>query len=489
MQLLSIRSLLLFIIVVIGAGCSARDVAYRHPPTPSEEWEACSSSTTCSKSASVELRTYQTEDGARGDYLMSYVEFDDQGWFQDMAQRNALFEAVQNYRKRNQDTQFLIVAYAHGWKHNASGQPEDPDVTQFSKLLERLDVLEQSLMNSGKKEKARKVVGVYLGWRGASIQIPYLENLTFWTRKNTGERVGDHSAKQLLVELNEFRASLNCWSKSDRLANSNETQLILIGHSFGGMLMYHALHTELIERALHLEMRKDEKRDERGAYRYATAKSFGDFILLVNPAFEGSAYESLFHAAKSRRIYTKDQRPVMAIVTSKSDQATKLAFPIGRFYTYTQSAPHEGERDTVRRTVGHLPRYITHELHYRSDVGTTEVKREGLSPTTKEHAEQTVGELLRNQLRDVEKTGYTLNEVQVMPAPHEDLPKNFPYLVMSADKEIIDGHNDIWNDRFVNFVEAFIAQEIMAKKKNAAGKNTKKTCDLFPFWRPEATAQ
>jgi hypothetical protein len=54
------------------------------------------------------------------------------------------------------------------------------------------------------------------------------------------------------------------------------------------MLMNHALDTELMERALRIE------REGKGGYRFDTAKSFGDFVLLVNPAFEGAAYEALF---------------------------------------------------------------------------------------------------------------------------------------------------------------------------------------------------
>jgi hypothetical protein len=109
-----------------------------------------------------------------------------------------------------------------------------------------------------------------------------------------------------------------------------------------------------MERAVRIE------KDQTGGYRYDMAKSFGDFIVLVNPAFEGASYEPLLKVAQSR-CFTKAQKPVMAIVTSKADLATKVAFPIGRLYTLTQSAPQSGEREAVMHTVGHLDRYITHD--------------------------------------------------------------------------------------------------------------------------------
>ncbi len=295
---------------------------------PADPREEPSCKITCSGTSPAENHRFENFSSnhvslAKGNYLVGYVEFDDQGWFHDKRQRNVIFDAIANdreaYRKQTKkDRQYLVTVFAHGWKHNASGS--DQNVKEFNKLLERLDVQEQ-LLSRKENRDARKVVGIYLAWRGASLKIPLLEDLTFWNRKNAGERVGDRSAKQFLMEINNLRANLNGWKESDNLASSSQTQLILIGHSFGGLLMYHALHTELMDRELHVELKKD------GKFGFDTAKSFGDFILLVNPAFEGSAYEPLFEAAKSR-CFPGQERPIMAIVTSKSDWATGIAFPL-----------------------------------------------------------------------------------------------------------------------------------------------------------------
>lgn len=470
-----IRSLFL-VPIVLGVGCT-QDIAYRHPPAPAA-WEDCP--TACKGTSSVEFRTYTIEDkdgmqggSITGNYIIGYVEFDDQGWFHDLSQRTALFRAMQNYRQDKPDTQFLIVVYAHGWKHNS--RDPDPDIGKFRKLLERLDATEQLIAaDATLHTKARKVVGVYLGWRGSSVPIPYIENVTFWTRKNAGERVGTRSAKQLLVELNELRASLNCWDYSNKLATRNETQLILIGHSFGGLLMYHALHTELMERALQLR----KPRGEDG-YRYAMAKSFGDFILLVNPAFEGTAYEPLFRAATTRG-YTKGQRPVMMIVTSQSDWATKYAFPAGRLYTYTQSAPQDGERDTVLYTVGHLPRYITHTLEPEKRTGRADQKQTGLAPTPAEQ-QKGIGSENLGRLKEMEEPGYTSYAGVKVVSTRQDLPKFFPYPVMSADRDIINGHNDIWNDRFRDFMVSFIGREIIMDDQKPEKQRVKRD-ECIPFW-------
>jgi hypothetical protein len=471
------RLSLLLLCCAVVSGC-ALDKSYR-PYSAGGKPEVCENSctgtasdpeetcaTTCTGTSPAENRSFHNFDAnwkevSRGNYLVGYVEFDDQGWFQDGSQRKAIFDAVAEDRKAYPDHQYLIVVFAHGWKHNARG--EDSNVEEFNKLLERLDVQEQLIAASAaSKRKPRKVVGIYLGWRGASLTVPYLENITFWNRKNAGERVGDRSAKQLLMEINNLRANLNGWSESDKLASSNETQLILIGHSFGGLLMYHALHTELMDRELHLE------RGRGAEYRLATAKSFGDFILLVNPAFEGSAYEPLFVAAQSRCFF-RNQRPIMAVVTSKSDWATKYAFPIGRLYTLLQTAPHDGERSTVMKTVGHLPRYITHDIQYVPDRQEVPLERtEGLSTTTVLQARQSLRELARPQEPSGKLQG-RYGGVSLTPTPVYAGRDYFPYLVMSADKNLIKDHNDIWNDRFIQFITSFITKEIMSKDGSAPG--------------------
>jgi len=368
-------------------------------------------------------------------YVLSHVEFDDQGWFQDPRQRTALFARLQ--AMHHEKKSMLIVAYTHGWKHNA--KEGDGNLRDFRKLLAQLTAIEKA---TRRPSGPRAVVGVYIGWRGSTIPIPIVENMTFWTRKNAAERVGSRSIKQLFVELNQFRAYANGWSASDQLAESKETQLVFIGHSFGGLVTYTALHSAILERGLQL--------DKTGRYR--TAKSFGDFVLLVNPAFEGASYEPIWQAALSRGCYPRWQRPVMAIVTSRADNATRLAFPAGRFYTFAQSAPHEGERETMMHTVGHLERYRTHRLEMATDAGAPGTPLDADRPST--GASTMLGPF---RLTKTERS-------KAMPA----VPEHMPYLVIQAGPELIADHNDFWNDRFRDFTVRFIVRHILTPQDASA---------------------
>lgn len=369
-----------------------------------------------------------------GKYVLAHVEFDDQGWFHDVRQRQALFDRLQALRAANQA--MLIVTYTHGWKHNAS--EGNGNLLEFRKLLSQLHKVEAA----AKREKGpRTVVGVYIGWRGASLSIPFLDNITFWTRKNAAERVGTRSVKQLFIELNQFRMLANKWDTPDQLAGSDETQLIFVGHSFGGLVTYHALYSEMLERGLQV--------NPEGNYR--VAKSFGDFVLLVNPAFEGSAYEPIWQAAQLRACYPSWQKPVMAIITSSADWATRYAFPAGRLYTLGQSATLPGERATVMHTVGHLERYRTHRIV----TGPPAADEPRPLP---EDAAQAAAPAQANARAVTTIGDYRLIKTE------SAAPARMPYLVIQAGPELIADHNDFWNDRFRAFTVGFIANQILSQQ-------------------------
>jgi hypothetical protein len=75
-----------------------------------------------------------------GDYYLSFVEFDDQGWFANCRQMEALFALLN--KPAMEKKKVLIQVYAHGWKRNASAC--DNNVVCFSRLLERTDLVEKS---------------------------------------------------------------------------------------------------------------------------------------------------------------------------------------------------------------------------------------------------------------------------------------------------------------------------------------------------------
>jgi hypothetical protein len=58
-----------------------------------------------------------------------------------------------------------IIIFVHGWKHNDA--PTDTNVLAFHRFLQQM--AEMELQRAPTYWPARKVVGIYIGWRGLSF--------------------------------------------------------------------------------------------------------------------------------------------------------------------------------------------------------------------------------------------------------------------------------------------------------------------------------
>ena len=418
------------------------------------------------------------------DYYLAFVEFDDHGWFWDRRQMDILLRLLHG---EGRDKELLIVLYAHGWRHDASAC--DNNVICFARLLERLDFIER-VVSRLEKRSPRKVVGVYVGWRGLSATVQPFELLSFWDRKKTAERVGRGGVTELLVRLNDFRRFKNEHREGDK------THLVITGHSFGGAVLFSALSNNLVERAI------PAARDAAtGGIKYSTATSFGDLVVLVNPAFEGNQFEAL-RAAATSRCYSAEQRPVLLIVTSKADLATRVAFPAGRFFgnLFERTREDDTQMGAISNTVGQYERYITHEVRlvrksnlanrlnqgdescscpylastdefarqFEADIGTEAAfiknlvdERSRAEKKGDEHRPGTVHFISRDLAGDVIKYGDDIEMDRFNEFGR--YATNYPYFVVSTNKDLIPGHNEIYGEDFTNFVRRFYIRHIAEK--------------------------
>src|SRR5262245_20039782 len=100
--------------------------------------------------------------------LLGFVEFDDHGWLWNAKQMRAVVDRIAEEDKKQG---LIIVVFAHGWKHNASW--EDDNVASFRGVLTDLqDVENKSCTETESSRPPRKVVGLYVGWRGLSQKLP-----------------------------------------------------------------------------------------------------------------------------------------------------------------------------------------------------------------------------------------------------------------------------------------------------------------------------
>jgi hypothetical protein len=346
--------------------------------------------------------------------LLGFVEFDDQGYLREPVLKDQLVRHLGSLAAARPQ---LIVVFTHGWKHNAN--PADGNVAAFSQLL--LDLAAADAEGCANTPcQSRQVVGVYLGWRGLSNRLEPFKTLSFWDRKGRAHRVGGDGVTEVLAEL----AKIN--------ARDRESRLVIMGHSFGGAVVYNAVNQMLI-------------RDTAFLNRDRVARNVADLIVLVNPAFEAARFNAIQRKASDFTFVPK-QKPILAIFTSEADTATKRAFPAGRALSTLFSEHRDAhQRSQNVRAIGHYAPFQTHTLTESKGAATTASLGEfacawqAYSRGDTDH--WAVGPVALNRM-----------------APADSGSRRFnPYLVVRVEKGIISGHNDIWGEAFSDFVYRFVA--------------------------------
>ncbi|ODV44226.1 hypothetical protein AWV79_10335 [Cupriavidus sp. UYMMa02A] len=233
---------------------------------------------------------------------------------------------------------------------------------EFRALLEAASAEERD--RAGPAGKPRKVVGVYVAWRGKSWSVsdPLL-SLTFWARKEAARRVSIGTPRELFARLRSLRThyndaqsggALQTGAASEKAGARPRIRTLMIGHSFGGLILYAAMSGSLIESLA-------AQRDLDGGTELADRPA--DMILLINPAFEASRYEALYRVSL-RYKPTRFQPPLLVSVTSIKDWATGIAFPIGRSVNTLFERETTSEQGTaMKKTPGHIDHYLTHRLY------------------------------------------------------------------------------------------------------------------------------
>ncbi len=340
------------------------------------------------------------------DYDLAFAEFTERGnAFNNQWNKNVL----ERIRTRAKKQGVIVITFIHGWKHNA--QETDSNLIDFKKSLAAIASGSSTLLG-------RRLVGVYIGWRGASLEIPIIKNLTFWDRKTVAEEVGSGGVSKLLLELD----------KIDQQEPQNV--LIIAGHSFGGAILVRAVSEILAERAI------NRPGDDLGM-------TIGDAVIVLNPAIEANRVLNLVEAALDQR-YPANQGPLFISISSNADTATHKSFPIGQtlgllfnwhqldldrsYYFDRLSQEHlalkEEHLDTT--TVGNFAPYLTHWLTAEKNGENPRLNLQ----TCAQAPDQCVPK------------GLTTLSGHPTFGP---LPDHYPLYFIKTDKTVISGHNDIFN--------------------------------------------
>lgn len=460
--ILSFVTILSFILV----GCSTSNVPYRRSLPVPNNISPADINRPADQPVIDPVKAFTIE--TNENFKIGYVEFDDQGWFWAHQQWEDVKSQIAE-DDADSTNGLTIVVFVHGWKNNADYA--DTNVQMFHTVLADLS----------RQISPRKVFGVYVGWRGWSVKsdyfpIPAGEELSFYHRKDVAARIGHQgSATQMFTELEMMKDDFN---DTNLIKSIPRTELVIIGHSFGGQLVYSAVSQVLTERLLMTTRHKEKP-----------LQSFGDLVILVNPAFEASLYNNLISLATSDEItYPTNQRPALAIFESKGDTANGFWFPLGRHLStwYEKTRPSKGpdeewlfnvrkrqtadEENAILTTVGFDKEYITYDLNYTnygtnfpfsaySYSGGTNSK-DTLSPqnalATNSVASDPASMLPYIFTDSLNNTNFAcILQPRTNTNDYRYKPRN-PFLNVAVDTQIMRDHNDIDNPIFLRFLRDFI---------------------------------
>lgn len=389
------------------------------------------------------LQALSSDEPDTGSYTLGFIEFDDQGQIQEPRQFNAVRSLLKDIVSQEN---VILLVFVHGWKHNAHAGPgpgeEDNNITRFREVLGSVSLTER-LQNPG---APRKVVGIYLGWRGLSATLPGIKQLTFWERKNTAHKVGAGAISEVLLTL-EALVSAPDRRRGFGGGETPKSRFIVIGHSFGGAVVYSAVQQVLLERFIGSSCIDDT---------HCSARGFGDLVVLMNPAFEAMRYATLRSTFDLAGGYADGHLPVLAILTSEKDQATKVLFPAGRrFSTLFEKERKELDQGRKNRTaIGHYAPYQTHRLDpVKTDTGSPKLTF-------------SIADQLETFLRFSEQWDKPEAIDIVLPGSGVRLSKTGsthrfdPYLSIYVDGDLIPDHNAIYDPRVTEFIRQLIMLSI-----------------------------
>jgi hypothetical protein len=340
-------------------------------------------------------------------YELAIVEFDDQGRCYDRGQIDAVAQRLEALAPDESSTgeDVILVAFVHGWMHDA--RSDDDNLTAFRVLLN--EIVEYEKLATGPGAKPRPVLGVFVGWRGLSDfgLGDAIADATFWGRQAAGQRVAVGSVRELFGRLRHYR---NRQKKRD-----GNPLLVIVGHSFGGMIVFSALAQSLIEAA--------------SAPVGRMTPEFADLVLLVNPAIEGARYIPIYDLVSSASFQarTTKQLPVFICAQADNDQPVGLVFPLGNAgHAIDEATIGDLEKECVNHALGFVASFRTHAL-----------------------------------------AGPTGNEPFVLTPP--GITQANPFWVVGAAKEVIDGHGGIWQPPFLLFIASLVFQHVQASKQISPG--------------------
>lgn len=453
------------------------------------------------------------------DYYLGFIEFDDMGELWDQKKDNQLEHVKQLIDKAKQksldcgqDGRIQTVTFIHGWKNNASD--DTGNVWGFRKALEAgicdryyraygvsgsLSKQEQEACSSaeeefGKQNEERRersareapvpLVGIFIGWRGNVTNIPVVKEFTFWDRRDAAIRIPGPTLTAVLHDImDRTKACLNPNDTNYETCPGSNSSALLVGHSFGGMVMERSLAQAMVQRILDAEQSMPKQ--------VAEATSSTPQHVHVDPCENGSAQSSSDHqlrppadlivfvnsaapATESRQTLTflKDrqihfcgvnplalesdpkhryrEQPLFLAITSKGDTATNFAMPIGQYPSYITKSFRKYDPPEPPD----IPKQSTYYIH--STANLAPLQSHSIKGCSKEELESGAPGDYDIRITINGKHYCILRKWDSQ--KEQDVWNTTPYWVMQMPADIVPDHGNIFTNEFQKLLAQLLYQ-------------------------------
>jgi hypothetical protein len=428
------------------------------------------------------------------------IEFDDMGELFDRCglspqnsqpcQLISVLEWIENQRaaaaNEPEPENSVVVTFVHGWANNAD--PSNDDLRQFN---DELDTLQN-------QASGVRYIGIYLGWRGSSWPgrntIEYFPSV--FNREAGARRVASVSATEVLFRISD--AAKKQVTKKD--GQQLKGKFILIGHSFGGLIVERTLAQALTAQIV-LATDKESSRHSCEDNSVA-AEPFADLAVLINPAIDAIETQQLIDMMKRSRFKTCPtnsgfEPPLLVSIKARNDSATGWIFTTAHFlesgnkvFRDYGSAPdlsslydpkRPSQWSVYKHTAGALDNF--HNYCYVDDEGpgdkgckrvTRAVKSETIgqkqgSGNTAESVAVQRPQVTSEHYRQAFAGSTPLKFGEVAPQLYTryrgtcsysycDVWNNTPYWIFTVPKKVVNSHGGWNNPNFALLLTAIIQQ-------------------------------
>ena len=440
--------LLIVLVALIVAGCAGNE-PYRMEDLPNSA-KGCDGATIEKHKNPEHNETYD----------LAFVEFTERGNVFDRAKLDMVLEHVEKQAATKPgecQKGIIVIVFVHGWKHSAS--LDDENVVDFRNLLRktaRLAARKCQAQGQAKPSLERQMICVYVGWRGASITLPLIKELTYWDRKSVAEQVGKGGVTELLTRLEQIVIDKQ---------NPNRNLYLVVGHSLGGAIVLAALNEVLLERVVAAEPVPDS------AEGCVVSRPFGHGVVLLNSAMEANEVFQLKEVVSRIKCFPWYQDRLMHVITSDADTATGAWFKAGQWLGMLswkeaqlvrsdkkEFGVHESDIDTT--TVGHYLPFQTGQLCGKNSERPECKKDSHLKDCFRDSPDRSYISYAGH-----EECVYAENRPN-----HIKVAKHEPLAFVQTDSEFIKDHNYVFTDSVAGYLAAIVAEARYKRGKTSGSR-------------------